>query len=62
MFARLKLEVETKSTRVQPPPAQMSKMRRVRRRVKRKPRSKSAAPAYQKPTAKKSGARSDTEI
>ena len=62
MFARLKLEVETKSTRVQAPPAPLSKLRRGRRRVKRKPRSKSAAPAYHKPTAKKSGARSDTEI
>ncbi|XP_050351910.1 uncharacterized protein LOC126774427 [Nymphalis io] len=62
MFARLKLEVETKTNRAQAPPAQLSKMRRMRRRVRRKPRSKSAAPSYHKPGATKLGARSDTEI
>ncbi|XP_023936445.1 uncharacterized protein LOC112044727 [Bicyclus anynana] len=61
MFARLKLEVAAKSTRAQLPQAQMGKLKRVRRRARRKPRSKSAAPAYQKPNANKSGARSDTE-
>lgn len=61
MFARLKLEVAAKSTRTQLPPAQLGKLKRVRRRTKRKPRSKSAAPAYNKPSAVKSGARSDTE-
>ncbi|OWR42295.1 hypothetical protein KGM_207259 [Danaus plexippus plexippus] len=59
MFARLKLEVETK-TRTQAPPAEHSKLRRVRRRVRRK-RTKSAAPAFTRNTKTKSGARSDTE-
>ncbi|XP_045767020.1 uncharacterized protein LOC123868513 [Maniola jurtina] len=61
MFARLKLEVAAKSTRAQLPPAQLGKLKRVRRRARRKPRSKSAAPAYHKPSANKAGAKSDTE-
>lgn len=59
MFARLKVEVETKSrTQMAPAPG---KTRRLKRRGKRKPRSKSAAPVSRKSTAK-SGARSDSEI
>lgn len=62
MFARLKVEVETKSSRNQAVPAQATgKARRLRRRVKRKPRSKSAAPATRK-KHHKSGAKSDSEL
>ncbi|XP_026762854.2 uncharacterized protein LOC113521514 [Galleria mellonella] len=61
MFARLKIEVETKS-RSQAAPAQSGgKLRRLKRRVRRKPRSKSAAPVTRKPNVK-SGAKSDSEL
>ncbi|XP_037294702.1 uncharacterized protein LOC119189375 [Manduca sexta] len=66
MFARLKVEVETKTSRTQATlPQGASKLRRMRRRVRRKPRSKSAAPAAlaaRKPHGNKSGARSDSEL
>ncbi|XP_037869794.1 uncharacterized protein LOC101745784 [Bombyx mori] len=64
MFARLKVEVETKTSRVQVAPTQgAGKLRRLRRRAKRKPRSKSAAPVLTKSKlVNKSGARSDSEL
>lgn len=60
MFARLKIEVERKA-RAQVAPAQGGKLRRVRKRGKRKPRSKSAAPPPRKQRSK-SGAKSDSEL
>lgn len=59
MFARLKVEVETK--KAQAPPAQAGKLRKVKRRGKRKPRSRSAAPPTRKSNSK-SGAKSDSEL
>lgn len=61
MFARLKVEVETKSTRAQAAPAQVGKMRRPKKRGRRKPRSKSAADTGRKSSGK-SGAKSDSEL
>ncbi|KAH9642838.1 hypothetical protein HF086_016643 [Spodoptera exigua] len=63
MFARLKVEVETKSSRGQAAPTQgLGKMKKLRRRPKRKPRSKSAAPEQSKTNRNKSGAKSDSEL
>lgn len=63
MFARLKVEVETKSSRAQAAPTQgVGKMKKLRRRPKRKPRSKSAAPEQNKAHMNKSGAKSDSEL
>lgn len=59
MFARLKVEVEIK--KAQAAPAQAGKLRKMKRRGKRKPRSKSAAPPTKKTTSK-SGAKSDSEL
>ncbi|KAJ0178410.1 hypothetical protein K1T71_006233 [Dendrolimus kikuchii] len=62
MFARLKVEVETKASRVQLiPPQGTSKLRKLRRRVRRKPRSKSAAPTQRKVHHNK-GIKSDSEL
>lgn len=61
MFARLKVEVEAKATRAQALPAQAGKLRRMKKRGRRKPRSKSAADAARKSTTK-SGAKSDSEL
>ncbi|CAB3260367.1 unnamed protein product [Arctia plantaginis] len=62
MFARLNVAVETKAPRPQALPTQgTSKTRRLRRRIKRKPRSKSAAPPTRK-SHHKSRAKSDSEL
>lgn len=61
MFVRLKIEVETKEKRTQQTPAAGGRMRKLRRRVRRKPRSKSAAPPSRS-TNQKSGAKSDSEL
>ncbi|RVE54104.1 hypothetical protein evm_001227 [Chilo suppressalis] len=61
MFARLKVEVETKR-KTQAAPPQAGKLRRPKRRGRRKPRSKSAAPPLQNSNFKKSGAKSDSEL
>ncbi|VVC96173.1 unnamed protein product [Leptidea sinapis] len=63
MFARLKLEVEPKTRRAQASPAQVGKLRR-KKRARRKPRSKSAAPlaGSRKPASRKHGTRSDSEL
>ncbi|KAL4702593.1 hypothetical protein ACJJTC_016069 [Scirpophaga incertulas] len=61
MFARLKIEVETKSSKAQAAPTQ-SKTRRSKRRLRKKPRSKSLAPPQSKSAGKKSGAKSDSEL
>lgn len=63
MFARLKVEVETKASRAQAAPTQGGgKMKKMRRRPRRKPRSKSAAPETNKAQVNKSGAKSDSEL
>lgn len=62
MFARLKVEVETKASRVQLVQSQgANKLRKLRRRLRRKPRSKSAAPTQRKIHQNK-GAKSDSEL
>ncbi|XP_028178045.1 uncharacterized protein LOC114365626 [Ostrinia furnacalis] len=61
MFARLKVEVEAKSTK-QAAPAAGGKSRRVKKRGRRKPRSKSAASAARSSSRNKSGAKSDSEL
>lgn len=63
MFARLKVEVEQKASRATTVPAPgANKLRKLRRRVRRKPRSKSAAPPANKTKTKMSGIRSDSEL
>lgn len=63
MFARLKVEIEQKTTRSHAAQAQSGgKLRKLKRRVRRKPRSKSAAPVPNSTKIKKSGPKSDSEI
>lgn len=61
MFARLKVEVEPKEKRAQLPAQGGGRLRKLRRRARRKPRSKSAAPLVRS-TSVKSGAKSDSEL
>ncbi|XP_072947263.1 uncharacterized protein [Epargyreus clarus] len=61
MFARLKLEVEAKAPRAHAAPAHVGKLRRPRRRARRKPRSKSAAPPPHT-TRRGKNAKSDSEL
>ncbi|XP_013190608.1 uncharacterized protein LOC106134994 [Amyelois transitella] len=61
MFARLKIEVEAKSSKQSAPAQSGGKQKKLKKKGRRKPRSKSAAPVVRKSNVK-SGAKSDSEL